>query len=68
MPKMSEKNTLHVEPALVILQYKFEDEFGEPCDEWLDSIEENAIKFLGIIASRRLKLYIGLLQHKRNVD
>jgi hypothetical protein len=41
MPKMSEKDTLDAEPRLVRLRYKymFEEEFGEPCDEWLDSIE-----------------------------
>jgi hypothetical protein len=36
---MSEKHTSDAEPGLVRLQYKymFEEEFGEPCDEWLDS-------------------------------
>jgi hypothetical protein len=35
-------------PGLVRLRYnyKFEDEFREPCDEWLDSIEAKYIKIL----------------------
>jgi hypothetical protein len=48
MPKMSEKHTSDAEPGLVRLQYKymFEEEFGEPCDEWLDSIEEKCNEIL----------------------
>jgi hypothetical protein len=40
---------LHVEPGLVRLHYNynFEDEFGEPCDEWLDSTEEKCNQILG---------------------
>jgi hypothetical protein len=35
MPKKSEKDVSDVEPGLVRLRYKykFEDEFGEPCNE-----------------------------------
>jgi hypothetical protein len=28
-------------------KYKFEREFGEPCDEWLDTIEAKCNKVLG---------------------
>jgi hypothetical protein len=27
--------------------YKFESEFGEPCDEWLEAIEEKCNEILG---------------------
>jgi hypothetical protein len=35
---MSEKDASDAEPGLVKLcyKYKFENKFGEPCDEWLD--------------------------------
>jgi hypothetical protein len=41
MSKMTEKDASDTEPRLIRLcyKYKYEDEFGEPCDEWLDSIE-----------------------------
>jgi hypothetical protein len=46
--KMSEKDALAAEPGLVRLRYKYkiEDEFEEPCDEWLDSIEAKCIQIL----------------------
>lgn len=46
---MSEKDTSNTEPGLVRLRYnyKFEEEFGEPCNEWLDSIEERCDEILG---------------------
>jgi hypothetical protein len=49
MLKMSEKDTSDAEPRLVRLCYKckFEKEFGEPCNEWLDSIEEKCNETLG---------------------
>jgi hypothetical protein len=41
MPKMSKKDASDAEPGSVRLhyKYKFEDEFGEPTDGWLDYIE-----------------------------
>jgi hypothetical protein len=48
MPKMSEKDASDMEPGLVRLHYKynFKDEFGKPCDEWLDSIEAKCNEIL----------------------
>ena len=68
MPKKSEKDVSEAEPGLVRLRYKykFEDEFGEPCDEWLDSIEAKCS--LGILANQRPKLCIGLSQHEKDAD
>jgi hypothetical protein len=45
---MTEKDALVAKPGLIRLhyKYKFEDGFGEPCDEWLDSIEASAMRFL----------------------
>jgi hypothetical protein len=39
--KVSEGDVSDIEPALVRLQYKyrFEDEFEEPSDSWLDYVE-----------------------------
>jgi hypothetical protein len=41
MPEMTEKDASETETSLIRLRYKykFEDEFGGPCDEWLDEIE-----------------------------
>jgi hypothetical protein len=49
MLKMSEKDASDTEPGLVRLHYKynFKDEFGKPCDEWLDSIEAKCNEILG---------------------
>jgi hypothetical protein len=49
MPKMTKKDASDTEPGLIRLRYKymFGDEFGEPCDEWLDSIEAKCIEILG---------------------
>jgi hypothetical protein len=48
MPKMSEKDASDVDLGLVRLRYKykFEDEFGEPCDKWLYSIEAKCDEIL----------------------
>jgi hypothetical protein len=48
-PAMIEKDALEVESGLIRLcyKYKFKDEFGEPCDEWLDGIEDKCNKILG---------------------
>jgi hypothetical protein len=49
MSKMSKKDASDAKPGLVRhhYKYKFEDEFGEPCDEWLDSIEAKCNEMLG---------------------
>jgi hypothetical protein len=49
MSKMSKKDSSYVEPGLVRFRYKykFEDEFGEPSDEWLDYIEAKCNEILG---------------------
>jgi hypothetical protein len=49
MSKMSEKDASDVEPGLVRLcyKYKFEDEFREPSDGWLDYIEAKCNEILG---------------------
>jgi hypothetical protein len=49
MPKMTEKDASDAESRLIRLRYKykFEDEFGEPCDEWLDCIEAKCNEILG---------------------
>jgi hypothetical protein len=49
MPKMCEKDASNVEPGLVRLRYnyKFEDEFGEPSDGWLDYIESKCNEIHG---------------------
>jgi Trm5-related predicted tRNA methylase len=46
---MSEKDASDVEPGLVRLcyKYKFEDEFREPSDGWLDYIEAKCNEILG---------------------
>ena len=41
---MSEKDTSDTKPGLVRLRYNYK--FGEPCDEWLDSIEAKCIQIL----------------------
>jgi hypothetical protein len=48
MSEMSKKDASVAEPGLVRLRYKynFEDEFGEPCDEWLDFIESKCNEIL----------------------
>jgi hypothetical protein len=49
MSKMSEKDASDAEPGLVRLRYKYkyEDEFGEPSDGWLDYIEVKCNEILG---------------------
>jgi hypothetical protein len=49
MPKMFEGDASDAEPRLVRLRYKyrFEDEFGEPSDGWLDYVEARCNKILG---------------------
>jgi hypothetical protein len=49
MPKMSKKDALDMEPGLIRLRYKykFEDEFVEPYDRWLDYIEAKCNEILG---------------------
>jgi hypothetical protein len=49
MPKVSEGDASDVEPGLIRLwcKYKFEDEFGEPSDGWLDFVEAKCIEILG---------------------
>jgi hypothetical protein len=48
MPKVSEGDASDVEPGLIRLRckYKFEDEFGEPIDGWLDFVEAKCIEIL----------------------
>jgi hypothetical protein len=48
MSKMSEKDTSDAEPRLVRLcyKYKFENEFGEPSDWWLDYVEAKCNEIL----------------------
>jgi hypothetical protein len=47
MPEMKE-DALETEPGLVRLRYKykFENKFGEACDEWLETIEEKCNEIL----------------------
>jgi hypothetical protein len=49
MPKVSEGDASDAEPGLVRLWYKyrFEDEFGEPSDGWLDYVEARCNEVLG---------------------
>lgn len=49
MPEMTDKDASKIEPSLFRLRYKykFETQFGEPCDEWLVAIEEKCNKILG---------------------
>jgi hypothetical protein len=49
MQKMSKKDPSDVEPGLIRLRYKykFEDEFGEPSDGWLDYAEAKCNEILG---------------------
>jgi hypothetical protein len=46
---MSEKDASDADPGLVRLcyNYKFEDEFGEPSNGWLDYVETRCNKILG---------------------
>jgi hypothetical protein len=46
---MSEKDASTAEPRLIRLlyKYKFEDEFGEPINRWLDYIEMKYNEILG---------------------
>jgi hypothetical protein len=48
IPKMSKKDASDTEPGLVRLcyKYKFEDEFREPSDGWLDYIEAKCNEIL----------------------
>jgi hypothetical protein len=48
MPEMKE-DASKIEPGLVRLwyRYNFENKFGEPCDEWLEAIEEKCNEILG---------------------
>jgi hypothetical protein len=36
-------------------KYKFEDEFGEPCDEWLDAIEDKCNEILGKYSKKEVE-------------
>jgi hypothetical protein len=49
MPKVSEGDASDAEPRLVRLRYKyrFDDEFGEPSDGWLDYVEARCNEILG---------------------
>lgn len=42
MPELKEYSMSKQEPGLVRLKYtyKFESQFWEPCDEWLEAIED----------------------------
>lgn len=46
---MKEEDASEAEADLVRLRYnyKFEAQFGEPCYEWLDAIEDKCNKILG---------------------
>jgi hypothetical protein len=46
---MSEKDASNIDPGLIRLRYKckFEDEFGEPSDGWLDYIEAKCNEIFG---------------------
>lgn len=48
-PKLMKDSASEIEPRLIRLKftYKFNSEFGEPCDEWLEAIEEKRKKILG---------------------
>jgi hypothetical protein len=49
MTKVSEGDASDTEPELVRLRYKyrFEDEFGEPSDGWLDYVQAKCNEILG---------------------
>jgi hypothetical protein len=49
MSNMSKKDVPDAEPVLVRLhyKYKFEDEFGEPSDRWLDYVEAKCNEIIG---------------------
>jgi hypothetical protein len=49
MLEMLKKYASDAEPGLVRLRYKykFEDEFGEPSDGWLDYVEAKCNEILG---------------------
>jgi hypothetical protein len=60
-----------VEPRLIRLcyKYKFEAEFGEPSDGWLDYVEKKCKKkYLVTIVNQRMKLCNSLLRLKKDVD
>jgi hypothetical protein len=49
IPKVAEGDALDVEPELIRLRYKyrFEDEFEEPNDGWLDYVEAKCNEIIG---------------------
>jgi hypothetical protein len=55
MSKVSEGDASDAEPGLVRLRYKyrFEDEFGEPSDGWLDYVEARCNEIPGIYSKSK---------------
>jgi hypothetical protein len=55
MPKVSEGDASDAEPGLLRLRYKyrFEDEFGEPSDGWLDYVEARCNEIPGIYSKSK---------------
>jgi hypothetical protein len=70
IPNMTEKDASELEPKLIRLRYKykFEDEFGEPCNEWLDSIQAKCNKILGNYSKAEAKALHRAFTTRKNID
>jgi hypothetical protein len=70
MPKMTEKYASTTELGQIRLRYKykFEDEFGEPCDEWLDAIEVKCNEILGNYSKTKAEALHRTFATWKNVD
>jgi hypothetical protein len=57
MTKVSEGDASDTEPELVRLRYmyRFEDEFGEPSDGWLDYVQAKCNEILGNFSKSQAK-------------
>jgi hypothetical protein len=65
---MIEKDASKAEPRLIRLRYnyKFKTEFREPCDEWLDAIEDKCNEILGNYSKKEAKaLNLTFATHKK---
>jgi hypothetical protein len=66
---MSKKYTSDVDHRLVRFhyKYKFKEEFGEPCDECFDSIEEKCNEILGNFSKAKVEaLHRAFAAQKRH--
>jgi hypothetical protein len=57
VPELKDSLPSENEPSLIRLKYsyKFDTVFGEPCDEWIEAIEDRCNKVLGNFNKRRME-------------